>query len=349
MLLVYTDINHYKQEFRKNLNNLLRPYIPKVRLNKFGISENLLKISDSISNCDICLLPMDWNYYIDQKKIPEALYLIEKASSYEKKIIVGVGGDYFIQLPNYDNIIGMYFSAYSSKIKKNSFINPVIIRDPLKELGLELQLREFNKLPLIGFCGHSDSYLIVSILKIFKLLIKNIKYKLKISNYYPGPLLPATFKRKKILDLLEKSSKIKSIFIRRANYQAGLNKENVRFNLIKKEFYKNIIQTDYTICIRGTGNFSARFYETMAMGRIPIFINSDAELPFRDQIDWDNQVVFVEEEDVINLDKKIIDFHNSLTPSKFKYIQNTNRQIWEKYFKYSGYYSELVKVIKTKI
>ena len=42
-------------------------------------------------------------------------------------------------------------------------------------------------------------------------------------------------------------------------------------------------------------------YETLALGRIPVFINTDCTLPFSNIIEWDKHVVWIEKEDIINI------------------------------------------------
>ena len=64
------------------------------------------------------------------------------------------------------------------------------------------------------------------------------------------------------------------------------------------EFYENMVSSDYIVCVRGGGNFSVRLYETLAMGRIPIFINTDCLLPLNKSIDWKKHVVWIEREDI---------------------------------------------------
>ena len=61
--------------------------------------------------------------------------MINDAQSNNKKIIIGVGGDYFADIPQYKNIIRMYLSPYKSKCRKDSIALPVIIKDPLKKLN----------------------------------------------------------------------------------------------------------------------------------------------------------------------------------------------------------------------
>ena len=63
-------------------------------------------------------------------------------------------------------------------------------------------------------------------------------------------------------------------------------------------FFQNISDTDYTICIRGTGNFSQRLYEVLAFGRIPIFIDTDSILPYDEIINWRDYCVWVKPDEL---------------------------------------------------
>ena len=179
---------------------------------------------------------------------------------------------------------------------------------------------------------------------------QKFKYNLHYSKYYPGPLIPPTYLRKKILDILDKTDTVSTEFIRRDQYQGGsINKNGAYMDLLRQEFYKNIDNTDYTLCIRGTGNFSARFYETLALGRIPIFINTDCILPFNDVIDWEKHVIWIERYEIPYIDEKIIDFHNGKTRDSFKQLQNENRQLWEEYFNFASFYDKLVAYLNKEI
>ena len=121
------------------------------------------------------------------------------------------------------------------------------------------------------------------------------------------------------------------------------------FQRVRKEFYKNIENTDYTLCIRGTGNFSARFYETLALGRIPIFINTDCMLPFNDVIDWKKHVIWIEQREISEIATKIRNFHNGLTQDSFISLQIKNRKLWEEYFSFPGFIKNLTSHLIKRI
>ena len=66
-----------------------------------------------------------------------------------------------------------------------------------------------------------------------------------------------------------------------------------------RPYLQNIVDTQFTLCGRGTGNFSARFYHTLALGRIPIVVDTDMVFPLEHLIAWDNIIVRCKEEEVV--------------------------------------------------
>ena len=155
--------------------------------------------------------------------------------------------------------------------------------------------------------------------------------------------------RKKILNILDRKSNLNTNFILRDRYQGGESKKKDTFQIMRKEFYQNIYHSDYTLCIRGTGNFSARFYETLALGRIPIFINTDCMLPFNDVIEWKKHIIWIEQNEISDIGLKILEFHNGLTQDSFTNLQNENRKLWEQYFSFPGFIQQLISYLKKEL
>jgi hypothetical protein len=129
--------------------------------------------------------------------------------------------------------------------------------------------------------------------------------------------------RLKTIEIIKNNDKIDSNFIIRDHFWGG-NPHNAE---IIKTFEDNIRDSHFTICNRGTGNFSMRFYQTLLFGRIPIILNTDLILPFEDVIDWNEIIVIADsEEELIN---KLLDVWNNKDIIK---MQKKCREIYETYF-----------------
>lgn len=104
--------------------------------------------------------------------------------------------------------------------------------------------------------------------------------------------------------------------------------------LTKKQFHENLLNNQFILCVRGAGNFSYRFYESLSFARIPILIDTDVQLPFENCIDWSRHIIKIKEEEM------------SVLPSLIKECNidpSSNRSLWEKYFSPSGYSLNFVK------
>ena len=129
---------------------------------------------------------------------------------------------------------------------------------------------------------------------------------------------------------------IETDFIYRKQYKAGAKTESDRIKSTF-EFFKNIESNPYTFCLRGVGNFSVRLYETLAMGRIPVVVDTDFRLPLDQSIDWSKHCLIFKEKD---LEQGLIDFHKRITPEAFAEMQIGNRKLWMEYLAREGYFSQ---------
>ena len=133
-------------------------------------------------------------------------------------------------------------------------------------------------------------------------------------------------------------------FILRNKYRAGVT-NNKDFHPTTLEFYDNLKNSPYIVCVRGAGNFSIRFYEALAMGRIPVFINTDCSLPLDNTISWKKHVVWVEYKDRHKVAQKVKQFHEALTEDDFIALQNSNRKLWAEQFRLQGFFKSFISLI----
>ena len=101
-----------------------------------------------------------------------------------------------------------------------------------------------------------------------------------------------------------------------------------------------MLGTDYTLSIRGGGNFSLRFFEALALGRIPVFIDTDCLLPFHDRIDWQHFVPWIDARDLDDAPEILAAFHARMTNEGFHEHQRACRQLWLDRLSPDGFYRQ---------
>ncbi len=349
-LRIYTEISHYESFYRQELIDLLKPFVGKEngysdqdRLVEYDAVDFGIEISNSIENSDWAILPMSWNYYLENKKQNLAFDFIRKAQVVNKKVLSWMSGDFGVKAPHFKNVVILRQSASLFVNRRISKGMPVFILDPLKYTfnDYNIYARRWDRLPIIGFCGQTDSDIRAHIKDSCRILFRNIAFFTRLSLNEPQSIYPSVRLRETCLSILESSKDISTNFIRRRQYRAGAKDKNSLLNT-SLEYFNNIRSSDYVLCARGGGNFSARLYETLAMGRIPIYINTNGLLPLDGIINWKNHMVWVEKNEINKLEEKILTFHEKLRGDDFIKLQLANRKLWETHLRIFNFYARLL-------
>ena len=310
----------------------------------FSFYKDYFKIVRNIKDCDVGFLPLTLNYYVKEKKIG----LVNKMANLMKKndqlLYIWVDGDHSINYSHPNCIILKYFG--NSVMKTNNEI--IRAGDMKKDLLNEhyhgvIKIRNKSDIPVVGFDGIANYQSIKLISTVLKNSFENFSYKFSRKIVKPDPIIPALVKRKKLLNRLKRSYKIETNFKIRNSFAIGTVGRN---NQARKDFIKNIISSDYTFCYRGAANYSLRFYETLCLGRIPLFINTNCILPFNEEIDWENIVLWIDENEKNYMIEKIYDYHHSMTNNQFIEKQYYCREIWSKYLSKKGFIKNIHDKIK---
>lgn len=104
------------------------------------------------------------------------------------------------------------------------------------------------------------------------------------------------------------------------------------------EFRDNVLGSHYTLCPRGGGNWSYRFYETLCLGRIPVFINTDCALPYESLINWRDYCVWVEGNEIERAGELILEHYQRHTAESFAELQNRCRKLWIEFLSLDGFF-----------
>ncbi len=297
---------------------------------KWGLDSSYELVSN-INEAEIVILPFSVNQYYNQKLKNKLAAINNELIKVNKRGYGYITGDFGIAYPDFSNIIYFRMGGFKSQLGPNNKGFPVMLSDHFQRLFHHDHPIPFEKgpKPVVGFCGHAT----VSQAKRFKELLKCLKENCRRFLENPmrkdwEPLFASAYERAKLLHIIEAEKKVKNNFIYRKKYRAGVQTaEDLEFTT--KEYYQNIHESDYVICVRGGGNFSVRLYETLMMGKIPVFVNTECLLPFPEKIDWKKHMVWVEWEERGQIAQKILDFHNNISNQDFIDLQILNRKLWK--------------------
>lgn len=349
----YTDLSHYSdKQDRGSLVHFLKPYVDKnvksaeELREQFGDYYLHYEQTDKLEDADFAYLPMSMEYYLLNGKKSQMLEFIHKAKESGTPIVTQTNGDFGVKPPVKDVIV-LCQNGYQSKRLPHQYALPSIFSDPLKKYygREEIVIREKGEKPVIGFDGlGSVSYAKIAI-DFTRTALHNLKSRLGLTPFVSNMLYPSVLLRMRCLEKISKDKRLIANFNIRNKYKAGaINPQDG--DRKTREFFENMMTSDYVLCIRGLGNFSKRLYETLAMGRIPVFVNTDCILPFDNFIDWHKYCVWVEQNEISHIGDILTNFHRSLSDEQFEQLQKDCRKLWENHLSGNGAMMSLQSLLK---
>ena len=296
-----------------------------------GVNSDDFHLVDDIDLAQIVLVPFAINFYYAEKKMQDLATLNALCKEKDRIAYGYVFDDFGIAFQEFSNIVYFRMSGFRSQLSDKNTGLPVAISDQFQRIFKKENStpNPKNELPTISFCGHASTSLSKRVKEILIFGRENMKrfFQNPIRSDWE-PYFASAFERAKLMKAFENNSLVKTNFIYRNQYRAGARSDE-DLERTTTEYYENILNSDYVLCVRGAGNFSVRFYETLMMGRIPIFVNTDCLLPFEDQINWKNHLVWVEWKDRKDIATIVSDFHKKITNEDFINIQINNRKLWK--------------------
>lgn len=339
MLNIYTNTTFLTEAHRSKVFPLLFDMC-------FLKSETILRyytLADKVSSCDIVIFPIDYVSFLKYRT--EFLELQNIAKKYDKPIWIYTAGDY--GFTNYiKNSYTFRLGGFNSKLGDKTFVIPSFINDPYQvNLVQEFSILKKENKPTIGFVGHAQS----GIIKYLKEYSSHLKYQIKrkLNKLVADNQVfyPSSVKRAQYLSKLSLNGVLNTNFILRNSYRAGAQNETDKLKTTR-EFYDNIYSNLYTFCIRGVGNFSVRLYETLAVGRIPILLNTDCRLPLLKSINWSEHCLILNDKSKVSLSEQILNFHNDLSVEDIEILQKSNRSLWLNSLRRDAYFLEIYNQFK---
>lgn len=313
------EIFHYEED--------RRVMIAPLAIEKFSLVKNA-------QDADWILIPV----FITELLGETGRSLIRTTSEIAKKLGKPFGlysnSDFIVDV-DVDNAYLFTPGAYQSKPFQIN-LPATLPEDPYKKwIGAKWEAFPNSSRPSVGFCGQATTQPLKILKDLFTFNSTKIKNKLGLTLSNPGPVFLPAYQRATLLKHFEKDSRFETQFILRNQYKAGAvsSSQNVQ---VEKEFFQNINSNLFTVCMRGMGNYSVRFFQTLAMGRIPILIDTDYEIPFQEFNQLDLIIPIIPYEKRSEVADVVYNYFISKTPDELIAIQCKCRGIWKEYYQKEG-------------
>jgi len=309
-------------------------------------ASEIFELSD-LQDCDVAIVPLNWDevrggFSWAAKPDRELVSAVQKSclpvTRAGKPLVI-----FFSESRSHEPVpvpgaVVFRHALYRSRRTPLDHAMPVmIIADPMQDQYADLfaQYRHWGAKPTIGFCGFSRDVKISETLKtgIYK-AYTFLKFGHPDVSQFKGLRL-----RSKALQVLGQSPIVDANFIIRDEsvFLTNSKEHFKRREVYRAEFFRNIADSDYQICLRGSANHSRRPWETLSCARIPLFIDTDCVLPFESQVDWADYMPIVEEADIGRLPEHVHEFHCRIPPDLYGDRQRGCRNLWEKWLSPHGF------------
>jgi hypothetical protein len=118
---------------------------------------------------------------------------------------------------------------------------------------------------------------------------------------------------------------------------------------LRREFIENLLESDYALDVRGDANASIRLFEILSLGRIPVILDTERNLPFSDKINYSDFSLIIDFRDLEKLPEKIAEFNKSISEEKYRDMQRLARAAYLQYFRVDALTRHIMKEIQKKI
>lgn len=279
-----------------------------------------------IEECDAVVLPSEW-----RTGYKDSFNLASMAKRHGKKIIIFFNNDSDEYIP-IENAVIFQTSLYASRRRPNEFALPAWTSDFCgRYLGGKISLRAKTDVPTVGYAGYVD----------YRNFYERCRCAIARLRYPASKKEAGRSLRGKAVRQLKRRPEINTNFILRSGCMTGSADAKSR-----EEYLRCILNSDYSLVIRGGGNFSYRLYEILSCGRLPLFVNTDCVLPFDHLIDWKKYMLWVESSEVDAIAEKTVGFHSRLSCDEFIEIQNKIRRLYEEWLCPTGFFSNIWRYVK---
>jgi hypothetical protein len=283
------------------------------------------RVADKLADCDVVIYP---HPYADDS----ATAAVADIARAEQKPCLFFSQDE--RLPPSRLSFGTLYRSSIFKRLPHERAHAVFISDVREEAPQHATVVvEREDRPRLGFCGYVGTPIRRAILRLLGARQK----------------VEALDLRSRVLRYAQQDQRLDSHFITRADYLGAATlavfDQTHPLADARQAFLQNLFKCSYGLAMRGKGNHSVRFYEILAAGRIPVFINTNCVLPFEAEIPWKTIMPWIEHEDIPSIGDRLLRFHNQMDEAGFRDKQLELRALWEARLTPIPYFTHILQAV----
>lgn len=300
-----------------------------------------------IAACDAVVVPVDW-YWVrgpswatrpNRELAARCRTLHDLAIAAGRPSIVFFTGDRSCDRTGLDGATVFREGPFRSRMTALDGVLPAFAEDLTAHFcGGEIEERPWVEEPTIGFCGLAGrraGWKALARLAAFRAVVAWREHRIDPSPYTGENL------RAEALDRLRTEPGIRTNFVIRTSSVFFTDKPSGDLLDVRTEYVRNLVDSDYVLCARGSGNYSYRLYEALCVGRVPIVFDTDVAMPCADEIDWKRHCVWVPAGQEHRVGELVRAFHASLDHDRFVALQHDARRLWVERLAPAGWFAHV--------
>jgi hypothetical protein len=312
----------------------------KEMFDAYQFDTSLYAITDNLSEANMVLAPYRHVWFLRHDKAlwEECIRTAKEAGL--PLLVDGVGDiEYPVEVPNsYVLRIG----GYRFIKEEGRVVIPAAADDLLERCcGGKLQIREkTDGKSVVGFAGWAKLSLVQHIKTILKELPMRVRgvFDDKYRAMQKGVLW-----RTRAIQALERSSDIALRLKVRPSFSGSARTASGDMRQLRQDFVDTVLGSDYCLDVRGDANASTRLFEILSLGRIPVIVDTERNLPFSDELDYREFSLVVDFRDIAQLPEIVAEFHKTVTPEQFEAMQHKAREVFVSHFRIDAQMKHILK------
>ena len=301
-------------------------------------------VTANIHEADMVFPPYRHSWFLEHD---EALLgeCVRQAKGADLPLLIDGVGD--VEFPvNIENAYVLRIGGYRFLPEKNRIQVPAAADDLLERCAggrVQIRAKQEGQKPIVSFAGWAQ----LTAMQTLRTVAKELPARLRgVMDSRYRALRKGVLWRKRALGILERSSEVELRVIKRPTFSGSEKTASADMRELRQELVDLVLASDYGLDVRGDANESTRLYEILSLGRIPVILDTERNLPFRDVIRYEDFSLIVDFRDIKRLPERIADFHRRLPPGAFEEMQRAGRAAFIAHFRTDAHMRHIVRQLE---